>query len=502
MEEKKSIDRLFQEKLKDFESIPEPHIWKNIEQELTKKEKRRIVPLWLRLGSTAAVLLLFISAGFWYFDQESTLPNPTNTKPGVIDNETVQPKNDKGNDKLITDEKTEENGIGQQENTNSQETQSKGATTNRNEKLSHTTKKATQVKSSISQQESDMITNLIGENNKVEVAKNETGDKQTNAITEGLLTSQENDAVADSENKEQKDYDNNQRDNALNKGLINLKENNAIADNKNSEQKAFLLTKDDIAEAIENQLNKKNKDDNKLKKWSVGTAIAPVYFNTLSDGSPINESLASNNKETNTSLSYGVKVNYHINDRLSLQSGINSVELAYKTQGVTALIASSELQLFDTNIDTNINGVNLIAISNNQVAAQNSELSAQRGIVNLSGDLNQSLSYVEIPMEAKYALVNKKIGVHLVGGVSTYVLYRNQISLLDQNGSTTLGEASNINDVNFSGNLGIDLDYKLNKKLFINVSPMFKYQMNTFSKNDGGFQPYYLGVYTGLNFRF
>jgi len=31
---------------------------------------------------------------------------------------------------------------------------------------------------------------------------------------------------------------------------------------------------------------------------------------------------------------------------------------------------------------------------------------------------------------------------------------------------------------------------------------MFKYQLNTFSKNDGGFKPYYLGVYTGLNFRF
>ena len=28
--------------------------------------------------------------------------------------------------------------------------------------------------------------------------------------------------------------------------------------------------------------------------------------------------------------------------------------------------------------------------------------------------------------------------------------------MLDQNGSTTLGEASNINDVNFSGNLGLD----------------------------------------------
>ena len=56
--------------------------------------------------------------------------------------------------------------------------------------------------------------------------------------------------------------------------------------------------------------------------------------------------------------------------------------------------------------------------------------------------------------------------------------------------------------MNFSGNLGVDFDYNISKKLYINVSPMFKYQLNTFSENSGGFQPYYLGVYTGLNFRF
>ena len=68
MDEKKPIDRLFQEKLKDFEVFPEANVWKNIEGELTKKKRRRIVPLWLRLGSAAAVLLLLVSTGFWFFE--------------------------------------------------------------------------------------------------------------------------------------------------------------------------------------------------------------------------------------------------------------------------------------------------------------------------------------------------------------------------------------------------------------------------------------------------
>jgi hypothetical protein len=31
---------------------------------------------------------------------------------------------------------------------------------------------------------------------------------------------------------------------------------------------------------------------------------------------------------------------------------------------------------------------------------------------------------------------------------------------------------------------------------------MFKYQFNTYSNNAGNFQPYYFGVYSGLNYRF
>lgn len=76
------------------------------------------------------------------------------------------------------------------------------------------------------------------------------------------------------------------------------------------------------------------------------------------------------------------------------------------------------------------------------------------------------MSYIEIPMEARYSLVQQKFGVNVVGGLSTYILYKNGITILNANGSTDLGEASNINNVNFSGNLGLDFDYKINKNYF------------------------------------
>ncbi len=462
MDEKKPIDRLFQEKLKDFEVFPDANVWKNIEGELTKKKRRRIVPLWLRLGSAAAVLLLLVSTGFWFFDQETPTDVSPVTEPNILEpNSPV---------------------------------------------LKESSKEPTTLDSSSENQSTNEVVNERIPTNTASTKGTAISNKSQQKYTEKQPSSQKDTPLALVESTSEtaaptetdlKISEREENNNPTTKEVIGLAETSDTAGQQN-----LSITKEDIANAIEDQLNEQIIDDPSLSRWSVGTAVAPVYFNTLNEGSPINPSLAGNEKQGNTSLSYGLRVNYQINDRLSLQSGVNNVELGYETQGVTALIASSELRLFDSNIDTNIDGVNLIAISNNEVAAQTSELGVQRGVVNLRGDLNQSLSYIEIPLEAKYALINNKVGVHVVGGVSTYVLYQNRIALLNQNGSTTLGEASNVNDVNFSGNLGIDLDYKINKKVFINVTPMFKYQMNTFSRNDGGFRPYYLGVYTGLNFRF
>jgi hypothetical protein len=118
------------------------------------------------------------------------------------------------------------------------------------------------------------------------------------------------------------------------------------------------------------------------------------------------------------------------------------------------------------------------------------------------GSLSQEFGYIEVPLELKYNLTNGKVGLNLVGGFSTLFLNKNTISYETGNMSAKIGEANNLNDVNFSGNLGLDVDYEINKQLFFNLSPMVKIQTNTFSSNSGNFKPYVIGVYTGLNYRF
>ncbi len=464
MDNKKHIDRIFQEKLKDFEVFPDAEVWKNIEEQFVNKKKRRVFPLWLRLGSVAATLLFLISSGIWFYNSKNETPKLPDTNTIITDVDLEERKN-----KL----EEAENPSVEKERTNIDKEEkivitspSKGTLTSKN-------KKTAQIASTNKSDSSEKIQNTDANNSAIIQGKNtEYSDKKTNTL----------EAIHNTE-------------------ITTVSGSKAVDILKTQEQK-------DIKNVLDEQKDQVALEEDKLKKgqWSIGSTVAPVYFNTLSKGSPINSTLAENEKSSITSISYGIKVNYKINKRLSLQSGINALDLAYQTKNVSASITSSNGLSNDTNINTNIEGLEIVTISNNDNAAvQSQELTStiqNTTLTNFTGDLNQSLSYIEVPMEAKYNILQKKLGVNVIGGLSTYVLYRKEISMQNENGTTQLGEASNVNDVNFSGNVGLDVDYSINKKLFINVSPMFKYQFNTFSKNDGGFQPYYLGIYTGLNFRF
>ncbi len=239
------------------------------------------------------------------------------------------------------------------------------------------------------------------------------------------------------------------------------------------------------------------KKEPKDKKWSVGPTITPVYMNSLQKGSPISKDLKNNSIVSDEALSYGIKVDYKLSDKFKIQTGINRLELAYNTKNVNAVVSSSKS--INHNIDTKYGGIHLSSASNERFPVSASDNLNKSTI---SGDLNQSFDYLEIPLEMKYNLYDSKVGLNIVGGFSTFVLTNNQVSMIMTDQITTLGQANNLNTFNFSGNLGFDLDYKITKDWFLNVSPMVKYQFNTFSGDAGNFKPYFFGVYSGINYRF
>jgi len=268
----------------------------------------------------------------------------------------------------------------------------------------------------------------------------------------------------------------------------------------------YIIDKNDFIDALKSDAHLVTQTDTKNefikrksadKKWSVGPTISPIYYNSLQNGSPINEGLSNNKTTTDDALSYGIKINYQLTKKINLQSGVNKVEMAYNTIGVNAFISSEK----NAGINTNTKKPGVILTPSANYSGRISEAGSV-GKSGLKGDINQSLEYFELPLEMKYNIYDSRLGFNLVGGISTYLLTKNTVSLVSQNQITDLGGANNLNTLNFSGNLGFDLDYKISNRWYFNVTPMFKYQFNTYSNNSGNFKPYYLGVYSGLNFKF
>ena len=113
MKDKKNLDRLFQEQFKDFEEIPPEIVWKNIEAELTKKKKRRIIPLWYKLSGVAA-LLIFGFLGTRALLNQSKIKT---TNPVVIE-EKINSTNNQ-NSVVNSDEKNNQNQLNSDENDSS-----------------------------------------------------------------------------------------------------------------------------------------------------------------------------------------------------------------------------------------------------------------------------------------------------------------------------------------------------------------------------------------------
>jgi len=81
-------------------------------------------------------------------------------------------------------------------------------------------------------------------------------------------------------------------------------------------------------------------------------------------------------------------------------------------------------------------------------------------------------------------------------------LNENNLSVVSGELVTSAGRAENLNDVSFTSNIGLGFKYNFWKSFQANIEPKFKYQLNTFSENDGGFKPYFIGIYSGLSFSF
>ncbi|MGK0413184.1 MAG: hypothetical protein ACJA1B_001386 [Polaribacter sp.] len=237
-------------------------------------------------------------------------------------------------------------------------------------------------------------------------------------------------------------------------------------------------------------------DKNNSNRWAIAPVFAVLKSNSFSNTSPIDANLANSTKGEN-SFSYGVQVAYNINKKWTIQSGIHLQEMSFSNNQI-AVFSSSQTNSGTTEFISGASFSFQRNISENIDASGNSMTNA----ISYNGNISQNYGYVEIPVELKYNLSNSEIfKTQIVTGFSSLLLNKNSIRLNADNLSTS-GKASNLNTLNFSGNLGFDFNYLLHKNWSLHVNPMLKVQFNTFNENANNFAPFYLGIYSGLTYQF
>jgi len=397
MREEKNIDRLFQEKLKDFEVVPPNKSWDFIEKNIVVKSTKRKMPFWMRVTSIAAMLLAFITLGNRY----------------------IAPNDLSGIQQFIFKTKDSVKSIVKSD-------------------AIKTTFKDTK------STESKLSTKVIPLNIENQISESDV----------------ENKSASEQVFKEETST------------LFFLK------DGKN------LPLKEEVSAP----------EIPKEKRWSIAYNVAPIYFSSFgSSTSPIDNQFENNSTSGKSNFSHGIKIAFKLNNKFSVQSGVNLVDVGYTTNDISFSPGVAVVSLAD------ISG---IPTSSSNMSSGKSLSKPSPFLNNNTGSIDQVFGYIEIPLEIKYQISEGKLGLNIVGGFSTLFLNKNELLIEADGFRTSIGEASNLKDINFSGNIGVDVDYLIHKNLYINVSPMLKVQTNTFSKSTGDFQPYYLGIYTGLNFKF
>ena len=274
-----------------------------------------------------------------------------------------------------------------------------------------------------------------------------------------------------------------------------------IDDIKKIDSTKIAIVEPNALEELLKEKEKKTIEKLKLNRWQLSTNVAPIYFNSSNDsGSPIDAKLADNKKTYETNLSYGVGVNYAITKKIKIRTGINTVSFNYNTNDVTFYQTNNASKL--KNLNVNDNG-SLVQIENKNGVQSGPEISGNGTLLKkFDSSLNQKFGYIEIPVEVSYAIINKKIGIEILGGLSTLFLNQNQVYLESAGVKMDIGQASNLNAIHYSGNLGLGIKYSIFKHIEAKVEPVIKYQINTFSTDTGSFKPYILGIYSGLSYTF
>lgn len=246
------------------------------------------------------------------------------------------------------------------------------------------------------------------------------------------------------------------------------------------------------------QANAGKKTASPIRLWSIKAEISETFTAMLSGTS----TAGTDSKALNT-VGGGMVASYRVSDKVTISSGIRFSQMkqgshsAYslnQTSGITYLQPIEKSGNLSRDVSVYLPPVSSIVYSNGMAT------NASNVFVS---DISQELKYLEIPIQATYKLIDRKLTVGVTGGISSNFLVGNSASVIENGITLSHGNTDNIRNVLYSGSAGLEFGYDLGNKLVLTVEPRIKQFMNSVSVNNMvNIKPMQLGIFTGIAYNF
>ena len=453
----RNMYQVFRDKLANFEKTPPAFVWEKLQEELAGQKRRKLLVYWRVTGAAAVLLLAFILG--WQFsnnDDPKTEILVENTESPV----SAEKRNTETEKEIKTDDTPQINSVSEKIEVQTVKT--------RFAKAGSTTPKAE--------------TNQLVFHPKIE--------------NPGFIKSIQ----------------------AL---LASPKSETGKLKGRNPLMEKILFSPEELEIIEQNKVMlAMNSDNDDYRKWMIGASVSPVYsVNQSSQTADYSRKMANPESKDNLNVGGGLSFEYKTQKKWSFQSGVyySKIEQSSSNTVPARYSLSSKLDglngFFSTPVATgngellmnSVAGVIQIETLPSSVQLEGSldRESAYAPALVSEADFDQNFEYLEIPLFAKYQLIDSRIGVQILSGVSTNILVGNSVYLKNDMGRDKVGKTNGMVDLSYSGIVGFGLNYALTSNLFLNVEPRFKYFFSSLNEDSKiSYKPYSFGVYTGISYSF
>lgn len=459
-------DKLIRSKLENYSVPPPAHIWSQVQHQLeARKRKTRI--MWYRTVAAAAVLVLVFLAG-WYFNDNMGKQTTVSENKDAI--QQIEEK--------VNPARTEE-----VKNQISDNTKAVSVQADDKEKVLL----AVNAEKGIAQPAFNSSDSSLESNF---ATRNETGFSKLISRSSRF----ENDPFPQSE---------------LKRTTTRYKEVEMVDVEK------IIIDRNLRAMAAQEKVD---------KGWKMGMYLTPGYssFNA-SHSDNYEQNMTYSGSTGNANVGGGLSVIYKTSKKLMVESGIyyaqngqkstNKINIFSKNQDAGFAEAADKVTYFSNNVHLE-NGsmamnstAGVIAFTSTPKGAELSgrfeSLSGAPNLMVPGGEFSQVFEFMEVPLLVRYRVVDARLGVELMTGITTGFLVGNNAYIDNQYGLQNIGRTEDISTVNLSGTIGMGATFALGKKLSLALEPRFSYYFQSINNNpEVNFRPYRIGIFTGLTYEF